>query len=205
MAAIFSLFLVSSLFNNQVTDLGDNAARLASSASFLFLSPLALSFLQFFLDEPDSSHGLKRAIRISLLFYLLAGLGIFIWKGLDEMSGALAIGLGFLLVLMFSMPIFLRQIRISIHQRKDSGKAFMITSIVFSFACYGLIFLMYAALQSVERRAELLLLFQLITMLFALLMTAGIILYNPAVSSTATGKKTSRIPMLTEWEEYSEK
>jgi hypothetical protein len=203
-ASIFLLFLASSLLNNGMPDLGEHTAGLASTASFLFLSPLALYFLLFFLNNPERPD-FKKAVKISLFFYLLTGLSLFFWRGLDETSGMLTTGLGFLLVLLFSVPIFLRQIRTSIHKRTDTGMAFMITSIVFAFSCYTLIFLMQFVAGPGKRQEELFLLFQLITIFFALLMTTGIALFKPSVPVREPDTKSKRIPMLTEWEEYSGK
>jgi hypothetical protein len=201
-AGVFVLFLVSALLNNGLPNLGQETANLATTLALLLHAPLTLAFLLFFAGDEGGRDGLKRAIRVSLAFYLATGIGVFAWYGLDARSGAIITGLGFLLVLVFSLPIFFRQIRDSINQRIETGKAFMISAIVFSFGCHGLIFLMYSAFSSMVRQDELFLLFQLTTILFSLLMTTGLLLYKPYVKTEAPPKKTSQIPMLTEWEEY---
>ncbi len=199
---VFLLFLASALLNNGLPNMGQAVADLATTFALMLHAPLTLAFLLFFVSDQPGHGGLKKSIRISLAFYLVAGIAIFAWDGLDARSGALTTGLGFLLVLMFSIPIFFRQIRDSIHNRIETGKAFMISAIVFSFGCHGLIFLMYTGFSSMVRQDELFLLFQLTTILFSLLMTAGILLYKPTQQAEAPVKKASRIPMLTEWEEY---
>jgi hypothetical protein len=201
-AAVFLLFLASALLNNDLPNMGQDVADLATIFALMLHAPLTLAFLLFFVSDQPGRIGLKKSIRVSLAFYLAAGIGIFALEGLDARSGALTTGLGFLLVLMFSIPIFFRQIRDSIHKRIETGKAFMISAIVFSFGCHGLIFLMYTAFNSVVKQEELFLLFQLTSILFSLLMTAGILLYKPTKQAEAPVKKASRIPMLTEWEEY---
>jgi hypothetical protein len=201
-AVVFLLFLGSALLNNGMPNLGQEAADLATTLALMLHAPLTLAFLLFFAGGEAGSDGLKRAIRVSLAFYLASGIGVFAWYGLDTRSGAIITGLGFLLVLAFSLPIFFRQIRDSINHRIETGKAFMISAIVFSFGCHGLIFLMYTAFSSMVRQDELFLLFQLTTILFSLLMTTGLLLYKPYAKTEAPSKKTSKVPMLTEWEEY---
>ena len=78
----------------------------------------------------------------------------------------------------------------------------MIASIVFSFACYILFFLLHFVPSAGMRTSDLFLLFQLATIFFALLMTVGILLYKPALAKSPA-PKADKIPMLTEWEEYN--
>lgn len=201
-ATVFLLFLASALLNNGLPNMGQAVANMATTFALLLHAPLTLAFLLFFVRDQPGRDGLTRAIRVSLISYLAVGIGIFAWDGLDARSGAITTGLGFLLVLIFGVPIFFRQIRDTVQKRIETGKAFMISAIVFSFGCHGLIFLMYSAFSSVVKQDELFLLFQLTTILFSLLMGTGLLLYKPSVPGDAPVKKVSKIPMLTEWEEY---
>jgi hypothetical protein len=201
-SVVFLLFLGVTLVNNLWLAVEEAARVHLTTASFLLLSPLVLGFLPFFLDKPGKGAGMKRAIRISLLAYLLSGLVIFVMQGLTKTTGSMFSGMGYLLVMLFYLPIFVRQVGDSVHKRHENGKAFMIASIVFSFACYILFFLLHFVPSAGMRTADLFLLFQLTTMFFALLMTAGILLYKPAeIESPAP--KADKMPMLTEWEEFT--
>ena len=54
----------------------------------------------------------------------------------------LILGTGLSLVLIYGLIIFFRQIKESIHRRRETGKAFMISAVVFAYACYLFIYLM---------------------------------------------------------------
>lgn len=198
---LFLLFLGVALVNNSWLAATASERAHLTTASFLLLSPLVLTFLPFFLDKPGKTDGLKRAIRVSHLVYLVSGMAIFISEGLTETSGSLVSGMGYLLVMLFSLPIFVRQVGDAVHKRQENGKAFMIASIVFSFACYILFFLLDFVRSAGMRTSDLFLLFQLATIFFSLLMTVGILLYKPLVIESPS-PKTVKIPMLTEWEEF---
>jgi hypothetical protein len=201
---VFLLFLGTALVNNGWLAAPESFRTLLTALSFLLLSPLVLGFLPFFLDNSNTGKEFLRATRLSLPAYLLIAVVIVVRQGLTETTGSLVSGLGYLLVMLFSVPIFVRQVGYAVRKRHENGKAFMISSIVFSFACYILFFLLHLVPSAGVQQADLLLLFQLATILFAVLMSVGIILYKPAVIEIPV-QKADKLPMLTEWEEFTRK
>ncbi len=201
---VFLLFLGTALVNNDWLFAPENVRTSLTAISFLLLSPLVLGFLPFFRDKPKTGTEFWRATRFSLPAYLVIAIVTFLRQGLTETSGSLVSGLGYLLVMLFSVPIFVRQVGYAVRKRHENGKAFMIASIVFSFACYILFFLLHLVPSAGVQHADLLLLFQLATILFAVLMSVGILLYKPAVVEIPA-PKADKIPMLTEWEEFTRK
>jgi hypothetical protein len=199
---VFLLFLAVAIVNNSWIDTNDSLRNHLTAASFLMLSPLVLGFLPFFIDKAGRITRLKPAIQISLIGYLLSGLIVFTTEGLTENTGSMVSGTGYLLVMLFSLPIFVRQVGDTVHKRNENGKAFMIASIVFSFACYVLFFLLHFVPSAGMQTNDLFLLFQLTTIFFALLMTVGILLYKTPPVVEPPAPKADKLPMLTEWEDF---
>ena len=201
--SVFLLFLSVALVNNGLIRVGPEAGDFMLLITFLSFAPLTLAFLPFFLGTEGNQGGWRKAIWVSLVGYLAIGIAVTATGQLDEANGSLVNAMGYLLVLVFSLPIFFRQVRASVHKRLNPGKAFMITSIVFSFACYILVSLMHLSVENSMQAGELFMLFQMASLFFGVLMTIGIFLYKPEDPEKPTDKKVVRMPMLTEWEEYS--
>lgn len=201
--AVFLLFLSVALVNNGIIPVGPAARDIILLITFLSFAPLTLAFLPFFLQKEGRQAGWRKAIWVSLTGYLATGIAVFAMGQLDETNGSLITAMGYLLVLVFSLPIFFQQVQASVHKRLNPGKAFMITAIVFSFACYILVSLMHLTVENTMQAGELFMLFQMASLFFGVLMTIGIFLYKPEDPEKTADKKVVRLPMLTEWEEYS--
>lgn len=201
--AVFLLFLAVALVNNDILPLGPDASEIILTITFLSFAPLTLAFLPFFLGKEGRHAGWRRAIWVSLLGYLATGVAVIAIDQLNEVNGSMITAMGYLLVLVFSLPIFFQQVQASVHKRLNPGKAFMITAIVFSFACYILVSLMHLTVENTMQAGELFMLFQMASLFFGVLMTIGIFLYKPDQPEIPKEKKVVRLPMLTEWEEYS--
>jgi hypothetical protein len=144
---------------------------------------------------------LKKAIQVSLLSYLIGGALFLFINGVNGQTIGLLLGTGIALVLIFGIIVFISQIKKSIHSRKETGKAFMISAVVFAYACYFFIYFMHFVFDSSEKK-EIILLFQLATIISTLIVSIGIFInVNIPVEKTAEIKAT-KLPMLTDWEEY---
>jgi hypothetical protein len=201
--AVFLLFLSVALVNNGILSVGPAFSEIILMVTFLCFGPLTLAFLPFFLSKEGRHAGWRRAIWVSLLGYLATGVAVIALNQLNEVNGSMITAMGYLLVLVFSLPIFFQQVQASVHKRLNPGKAFMITAIVFSFACYILVSLMHLTVENTLQAGELFMLFQMASLFFGVLMTIGIFLYKPDQPEKPAEKKVVRLPMLTEWEEYS--
>lgn len=194
----FLLLLGTGLINNEFISPDKKTSNFFISSSIVFQAPLILIFLNYFSLTPD----LKKALHVSLLSYLIGGGALLAIKGLNGETIALTLGVGLSLVLIYGLIIFFRQIKESIHKRRETGKAFMISAIVFAYSCYLFIYLMNFVLHSNEKN-EVVLLFQLATIISTLLMSIGLLININTPIETKEVKKSSKLPMLTEWEEYT--
>lgn len=201
LALMFAIFMAISLLNADLLGYFPSLKNWLVIGGFMLMAPLTLLSLEFF--RAGSSFGLRfqKSLRVTLLMFLLAGAGILVRQGLDEISGFMIVGTGVLLVLLFYLPVFYRQIRTTIQKRSETGKAFMIAAVVFAFGSYFLVFLMNIWLQNKVRLSDSFLLFHLIIILFSLLFTTGCLLYKVPASNPAPARQKSKIPLLTEWED----
>jgi drug/metabolite transporter (DMT)-like permease len=198
LAVCFLLLLCTGLINNDFISLGKKANTLFITASVIVQAPLILLFLNYFRLNPD----LKKAIRVTPLAYLFGGILFLFVKGVSTKTIGLLLGTGLSLVLIYGLIIFFRQIKESVRNRRETGKAFMISAIVFAYACYLFIFLMSYVFHSKEN-LEIKLLFQLATIISTLLVSIGLLINVNTPVKIPVEKKMSNLPMLTDWEEYT--
>ncbi len=198
LAVCFILLLGTGLINNDFINLGENANTVFITASVVFQIPLILLFLNYFNLNPE----LKKAVRVSLLAYIIGGTLFLSVKGVNSHTIGLLLGTGLSLVLIYGLIIFFRQIKESVHNRRETGKAFMISAVVFAYACYLFIYLMSYVFHSKENM-EIKLLFQLATIISTLLVSTGLLINVNTPVEIPVEKKMSNLPMLTDWEEYT--
>lgn len=194
----FLLLFCTGLINNGFIDFGEKTNAALVTCSIVFQAPLIIIFLHYFGLNPE----LKKAIQVSLISYLIGGAVFLVINGVNGQTIGLILGTGISLVLIYGIIIFVRQIKESIHSRKQTGKAFMISAVVFAYACYFFIYLMNFVFNSTEK-TEIILLFQLTTIVSTLLVSIGILINVKQQDEKPPVVKTSKIPMLTDWEEYT--
>jgi|GEM_PF-4140148 hypothetical protein len=201
LVTLFAIFVVTSLLNDDLFGQHPSVKGWLVIAGFFLMGPLTLMSLGFFRKESPPRLRFRRSLWLTLLMFLVASTGMLISQGLDTMTGFMVVGTGIILVLIFYVPLFFHQIRVTIQKRTETGKAFMISAVVFSFGSFLLVYLMNLLLQDNVRLSDSFLLFNVIILLFSLLFSAGCLLYRlPAESQEAPTKK-SKIPLLTEWED----
>lgn len=201
LVTMFALFLGISLLNDDLIGQYPSVKSWLVIAGFFLMGPLTLMSLEFFRKGSHLGPRFRRSLWVTLLMFLVAGSGMLISQGLDTMTGFMVVGTGIILVLLFYMPLFFHQIRVTIQKRTETGKAFMISAVVFSYGSFLLVYLMNLMLQDKVRLSDSFLLFHVIILLFSLLFSAGCLFYRlPAKNPEAPAKK-SKIPLLTEWED----
>jgi hypothetical protein len=191
------LLFSTGLINNRFLNFGEKINAVIIIISIVFQAPLIIIFLNYF----ELSQDMKKAIRVSLISYFTGGIGFLVINGINGQNIGLLLGTGIALVLLFGLIIFIRQIKKSIHSRKETGKAFMISAVSFAYACYFFIYLMNFVLDSIEKK-EIALLFQLATIVSTMLLCIGILLNDKKLSDKSTEIKVPKLPLLTDWEEY---
>ena len=166
------------------------------SYSTMFQHPLMLLFMTYFARHDE----IKKAVQYSLIILLTIGIIILTKNDIGPNARAVVLGLGLLLVLIYSSVFFMQQIKSSITQRTETGKAFMISSVLFAYSCYSVIFLIKYVFRSTNTE-DLFILYEMSTFISTILLIVGL-LTNKKAEPKMEEIKIPTTPRLTEWEEY---
>ncbi|MBL7749139.1 MAG: hypothetical protein JNM19_16995 [Chitinophagaceae bacterium] len=141
--------------------------------------PLMLYFLTYF---STSKRFLKR-MRLVILSYVVWELAVILVKGLTIDSITIILAPGLPLVFGYCIYFFTRQVKLAIVHRKATGKAMIVSSLLFAYGCYTIIYLMYYVFKAhldinneVKQQyvEDTFLVYFMVTFLSSLLISAGI-------------------------------
>ncbi|WP_336517285.1 hypothetical protein [Pollutibacter soli] len=198
-AAVFCLTLTifSSLFTSGRIKTSDDIIYIINILNSLVQPPLILMFLIYFSENEQ----MRKSLRLTVIILLVTGILILIRKDIQDAAIPVIIGLGLLLVDIFSIYFFIQKIKESVTAKTETGKAFMVSGIVFSYFCYSFIFIATYFFRS-NNHEDLFVLYEISTAILALLIFAGILLNKnkPGLKEKTDDKKTAGIP---EWEGFA--
>lgn len=189
-------FFFFSLVTNGYLSLPGTADSLLSFSHIVFDLPLVLLFSQYFTED----EAVKSKIRYGLVAWLAMGILITAVNGLSGRTITLLMGPGLLLADVVCMGFFLKYIKAAIHQKAETGKAFMAGSLVFLYGCYSLMFFLQYILHAATD-LEIYFLFQISTMVSAVLMTIGILLNRKRPEPQIHENKGRKV-VLQDWQDF---
>ena len=134
-------------------------------------APLMLSFLTYF----STSISFTRKMRIVALTLLAFDTIVVIWGGFNVSILTIVLAPGLVAVLTFCLIFFVRQTKITIVHQKATGKAMIVSSLLFAYGCYSIIYLIFYVFKTNDI-ANTFLIYFFVTTFSSLLMCAGIIL-----------------------------
>ena len=132
--------------------------------------PLMLTAMLMFCAEKWK----QQVIVTSIITFGIYEFIIFFQYKLEPVSSKYIMGPGILLILIYSLYLFIMNIKNTIVQGKGLGKTLMITSILFAYGCYFLVYL-FAYIQKTTDRKDLFIIYYISSIIFSLLMSAGLI------------------------------
>ena len=138
--------------------------------------PLMFIFLAYF----STSMNLGRRIRISVLAFLVFELAVVLIFGYNKEALTIIMAPGLVAVLSFTSLFFARQIKITIQHQKATGKALMLSSLLFAYGCYTLIYIMYYLIKT-EYVTDVFVMYFIVTTLSALILSIGMIVENKRI------------------------
>ena len=134
--------------------------------------PLMLTGMLMFCPEKWK----QRLIVTSIIAFVAYELIIVFQYQLDPVSSKLIMGPGIILVLGFSLYLFIGNIKNTIVQGKGVGKTLMVTSILFAYGCYFLVYLFaYIYVQNSSSKSDVFIIYYVASIIFSVLMSAGLI------------------------------
>lgn len=132
--------------------------------------PLMLTSMLMFCTEKWK----QKVITTSIMCFLAYEIIILFQYQLQPISSMYIMGPGIVVILFYSLYLFMNNIKSTIVQGKGVGKTLMITSILFAYGCYFLVYL-FAYIQRTSNRKDVFIIYYLASIIFSVLMSAGLI------------------------------
>lgn len=132
--------------------------------------PLMLTSMLMFCTEKWK----QKVVTTSIICFSAYEIIILFQYQLQPISSMYIMGPGIVLILFYSMYLFINNIKSTIVQGKGVGKTLMITSILFAYGCYFLVYL-FAYIQRTSNRKDVFIIYYLASIIFSVLMSAGLI------------------------------
>lgn len=195
------IYYISALFYNFLTEGYINATpeltRFWGVANNILDIPLMLYFLTYF----STSRSFTRKMNIFILAFLVFELVTVVVVGYNVNAITIILGPGLVMVLALGFYFFVRQAKMAIIHRKATGKAFMISSVVFAYGSFSFIYLMYYIFKAhldaagkvrEQYKADTFLIYFLTTTLASILMCIGILIERRRIQKLNELKQTRK-------------
>ena len=147
--------------------------RLGSVVNYLDI-PLMLVIMLFF----SNNKGKQKIIYGSIGVFVLYEIALTLLTGFNFTTGIYITGAGILLMMVYSMYLFGQYVKLTIEKNKAWGRTLMVTSILFSYSCYGLIYFIYY-IQKTSAVADVFIIYYIVSIISSMLMSMGLLwVYN---------------------------
>ena len=132
--------------------------------------PLILTSMLMFCTEKAK----KRFIVTAIIAFMVYEIVILFQYKLSPVSSKYILGPGIIVVLLFSLYFFVNNIKNTIVQGKGVGKTLMITSILFAYGSYFIVYL-FTYVQKTSAKGDVFIIYYLTSIIFSAVMSAGLI------------------------------
>ena len=136
--------------------------------------PLMLLFLTFFSTSVLMTRRIKTCIYVFIGFEAII-LAIF---GFNVKAIRIILGPDIALIVAISFSFFMRYVRLSVSNSKSIGKAVMASSVFISYAIFSIVYIFYYLAKNEQYQGDAELVYYLVSILSAILMTIGILIEN---------------------------
>jgi hypothetical protein len=151
-------------------------------------APLMLIFLIFFRISSKTTKQIFNILFIFLGFEVVI-LSLF---GFSAKTVEIILGPDSMLILVLSFIFFLRNVRLTITNPKSLGKAVMASSVFVFYAIFCLVYVFFFLIKNHSYREDARLVYYLVSLLSALLMSAGIVIENKRIKKLDELKNTRK-------------
>ena len=136
--------------------------------------PLMLLFLTFFSTSALMTKRIKTCIYVFLAFETII-LAVF---GFNVKAIRIILGPDITLIVAISFSFFLRYVRLSVSNTKSVGKAVMASAVFISYVLFSIVYVFYYLMKNQQYRGDAELIYYLVSILSAILMSIGILIEN---------------------------
>jgi hypothetical protein len=151
-------------------------------------APLMLLFLIFF----STSSQMTRRITTTIFIFLAFEAVIMVIFGFSIRTVKIILGPDIAIILVLSFLFFLRNVRLAITNQKSLGKAIMVSSVLVAYTIFSLVYIFYYLLKNKQYKQDAQLVYYLVTLLSAVLMSIGIFIENKRIKKLSELKHTRK-------------
>ena len=149
--------------------------------------PLMLLSLLFFCPNKQK----QKRVHIILGAFIIYEIVLAFRFGLDPKAVIYIMGPGLAIIVCYTFYLFVRHIKITIVYGKNAGRTLMLSSILFAYGCYGLVYYFYY-IQRTPDVADAFLLYFISSITASVIMTMGLHLTQKRLKQFMEVKNTRR-------------
>jgi hypothetical protein len=164
----YSLAFIYNLVTAGVWNLSIETRRIAALINNFLDVPLMVGFLLYFTTSWRLSKQMKTVIVLFAVFELIVLATI----GASFDKSTIILGPGILVIVSYCGYFFIKQMKV-LNETQEIGKILMLSSLLFSYGCFSIIYLFHYILKT-PNRADVFLVYYLITIISSLSMAIGI-------------------------------
>ncbi|HEV8508590.1 MAG TPA: hypothetical protein VGQ53_24510, partial [Chitinophagaceae bacterium] len=174
LAICYFIVGVQNLMRQSVFDVPKSIYQTMSIVDNILDAPLMLLFLIFFSTSALMTKRIRTCIYLFIAFEAII-LAVF---GFNVKAIRIILGPDIVLIVTISFLFFLRYVRLSVSNGKSLGKAVMASSVFISYTIFSIVYVFYYLLKNQQYQGDAELIYYLISILSAMLMSIGIHIEN---------------------------
>ncbi len=177
----YALTFVYNLFTGGFISASPEVIRYWGLVNNLGDIPLILYFLTYF----STSRQFTQRMYILIGAFVAFEAVVVIITGFTVKAITIILGPGLVVVVALCLFFFIRQVKMAVMHRKATGKALIVSAVLFAYGCFSFIYLMYYVFKAhldetgkvkAQYQADTFLIYFLVATLSSLLMCAGLII-----------------------------
>jgi hypothetical protein len=183
----FSIVFINNLMNEGFIHPHPDVVFFWGISINLLDAPLMLMFLSYF----STSVAFSKRLKILILSFLVFEFVVVLLVGFNVRAITIVLGPGVFLVFGLSLLFFIRQAKLVITNHKAVGKILIISSLVFAYGCYGILYILFYVIKTPQIADTFLLYFIAITF-SSIILCAGILFERKRIQKLFELKKARK-------------
>lgn len=136
--------------------------------------PMMLTIFLFF----STNKGKRKILYVTMAVFVLYELVISLIMGFNMITAIYITGPGIVLMMLYAMYLFSQYVKLTIEKNKAMGRTLMVTSILFAYGCYAMIYFIYYV-QKTSAVADVFIIYYIVSIVSSILMSIGLLwVYN---------------------------
>ena len=137
--AYYTIAIINNFLGEGYIAVSTDVVKYWSLANNLLDAPIMLLFLIYFCTSPVQA----RKMRILILSFILFEAVVVLLMGFTKEAITIVLAPGLGIVFCFCLYFFIQKTKTAITHRKATGKALIISSLLFAYGCFAILYLMF--------------------------------------------------------------